>query len=101
MPITPVVPIASALQQEELAGAQEARRAASAVFTANALKAGQEAASLLKMILELPETERGPLRALYTQMLLKLQLQVHGDAAAATPASPPSSAVAVPLAQQM
>ena len=54
----------------------------------NALKAGQEAANFLKLILELPTAEQAPLRAIYDQMVSRLHGHAQAISMPGTPVSP-------------
>ena len=89
--LAPAVPVQAALSAEELAGAQEARRAAGAVAMKSLMEAGKEAAAFLKTILELPEALRGSLMELHEAAMAKLSAQL---ADVAAPSSRTSSPVA-------
>ena len=85
--LTPLVK--SPIEVEEEEAARESLRAAKAISTGAKLKAGQEAATLMKMLLELPEAERAPLRQLINQSVAAL-IKDTNTSAASEPATPPA-----------
>ena len=75
-------------EEEEAEEARESKRAAKVITTGATLKAGQEAATLMKMMLELPEAERGALRNIFNESVASL-IKDKATSTSEEPATPP------------